>query len=336
MCAHYVLSIRDSMRKMIGRELVLRYYTELWNRWDLGAAQEILSLDFRFRGSLGQVTRGVGPFLEYVGTVRRAFPDFFNAVEDVIERPGKVVARLTYTGTHRGLLFGIPPTQKSISYAGVAIFRTGRGRLTEGWVVADRLMLLEQLLGPTFWHKAAASLPAREPLEVPGAATPGAEPLEVRAASESDLEWCAGLMVRSEPWITLKRSRDEAHRILTAPSKECYLACRAEARVGFVLLDMGGGLPGYIQSVCVVPELRQRGLGTRLIRFAEERILRDAHNVFMCVSSFNGAAQRLYERLGYERVGDLRNYMIRGASEILLRKTSGPLKDPSGEPASRK
>lgn len=323
------------MNRGIGRALVLRYYTELWNRWDLDVAKQILSPGFRFRGSLGQVTRGIGPFLQYVGAVRRAFPDFRNTVEEVIERPSTVVARLTYTGTHRGLLFGIPPTQRSISYPGTAIFRAGRGRLTGAWVVADRLTLLEHLLGPSFWHEAGAS-PARAPAQVPAATTPGDGLLEVRAANESDLEWCADLMLRSEPWITLKRSRDEADRIFATPAKECYLAWHAETRVGFVLLDMGGGLPGYIQSVCVVPELRRRGIGTRLIRFAEERILGDAHNVFMCVSSFNGAAQRLYERLGYERVGDLRDYVIRGASEILLRKSRGPLEDPSGEPASRK
>ena len=178
----------DSMKERTGRELVLCDYAELWNRWEVAVAQEILSPDFRFRGSLGQETRGVEAFLEYVSAVRRAFPDLFNAVEDVIEGPGAVVARLTYTGTHSGQLFGIPPTQKSISYPGVAIFRTGGGRLTEGRVVADRLILLEQLLAPNFWHKAEAGLPAREPARVPRAATPGDELLEVRAANESDLE----------------------------------------------------------------------------------------------------------------------------------------------------
>ncbi len=86
-------------------------------------------------------------------------------------------------------------------------------------------------------------------------------------------------MVRSEPWVTLKPSRDEAHRIFATPTKECYVAWHAEARVGFLVLDMGGSLPGYIQSVCVVAELRGRGIGTRLIRFAEGRILGDANNV---------------------------------------------------------
>jgi len=60
------------------------------------------------------------------------------------------------------------------------------------------------------------------------------------------------------------------------------------------------------------------------VEWAEARIFRDSPNVFMCVSSFNANAFRLYQRLGYEVVGELRDYLVRGHSEILLRKTRGP------------
>jgi ribosomal protein S18 acetylase RimI-like enzyme len=45
----------------------------------------------------------------------------------------------------------------------------------------------------------------------------------------------------------------------------------------------------------------------------------------MCVPSFNQDARRLYERLGYHVVGELTDYIMQGYSEILLRKTLGPL-----------
>ena len=93
---------------------------------------------------------------------------------------------------------------------------------------------------------------------------------------------------------------------------------------GFLILCVTGAFVGYIQTVCVRPDLRGRGLGTRLVRFAEERILREFHNVFMCVSSFNTEAKRLYLGLGYEVVGELKDYIVAGHSEILLRKTTGP------------
>jgi hypothetical protein len=49
-----------------------------------------------------------------------------------------VVARLTYTGTHRGALFGIQPTSKKVIYAGVAIFRISGCCVSEGWVLGDQ------------------------------------------------------------------------------------------------------------------------------------------------------------------------------------------------------
>jgi len=82
---------------------------------------------------------------------------------------------------------------------------------------------------------------------------------------------------------------------------------------------------GYIQTVCIFPEWRNSGIGTTLIAFAEERIFQDTPNAFMCVSSFNQNAQRLYERLGYRVVGELKDYIVPGHSEILLRKTIAPL-----------
>jgi len=45
----------------------------------------------------------------------------------------------------------------------------------------------------------------------------------------------------------------------------------------------------------------------------------------MCVSDFNTGARRLYERLGYRLVGELTDYIVAGRSELLLRKTGGPL-----------
>jgi ribosomal protein S18 acetylase RimI-like enzyme len=61
--------------------------------------------------------------------------------------------------------------------------------------------------------------------------------------------------------------------------------------------------------------------------YAERRIFRHAPNVFITVSSFNSGAQRLYDRLGYDVVGELEDFIIPGHSELLLRKTIGPLSE---------
>ena len=87
-------------------------YEELWNQLRLELVDEILAPDVTFRGSLRISTQGIDGFKQYVNTVRAAFPDFQNSVEELIAEADKVVARLTYSGTHRGELFGIPPTKR--------------------------------------------------------------------------------------------------------------------------------------------------------------------------------------------------------------------------------
>ena len=59
--------------------------------------------------------------------------------------------------------------------------------------------------------------------------------------------------------------------------------------------------------------------------FAETRIFSRHPNVFLCVSAFNAGARRLYERLGYATVGELTDFLAAGQSEILLRKSLGPI-----------
>ena len=142
-----------------------------------------------------------------------------------------------------------------------------------------------------------------------------------------EAEACARVMASSEPWVSLKRDFDESLATLTDPSKEIYITTIDDALAGFIILDMKGAFVGYIKTVCVFPEWRSRGLGTRLIAFAEERIFRESPNVFMCVSSFNDKAFDLYQRLGYEKTGELKDFIVPGHSEFILRKTIGPLRD---------
>jgi hypothetical protein len=41
-------------------------------------------------------------------------------------------------------------------------------------------------------------------------------------------------------------------------------------------------------------------------------MLREASNVFIMVSSFNDGTKRLYERRGFEVVGELRDFIVAG------------------------
>jgi len=150
--------------------------------------------------------------------------------------------------------------------------------------------------------------------------------LDVRPLSgQEDAEWCARTMSTSEPWITLHRSYDESLAIIRHPEREVWIASRAGLRAGFLILNLKGAFVGYVQTICMAEDARGLGLGSELLAFAEQRIFRDFKNVFLCVSSFNPRARALYERLGYETIGVLRDYVVAGHDEILMRKTRGPL-----------
>lgn len=148
---------------------------------------------------------------------------------------------------------------------------------------------------------------------------------EIRHGDEAHR--CARFMSNSEPWLTLNRPYENSLKIFSDPSKEVHVAIAGENLAGFIVLQMIGAFVGYIQSIAVLPDWRNRGIGYRLMRFAEERVFAETPNVFICVSSFNQSAQAFYKRLGYGVVGELKDYIISGHSEILLRKTMGPLND---------
>ena len=127
------------------KDLVRRYYEVLWNRWDFNLTDELIAESVIFRGSLGISVERREDFKEYMRTVRAAFPDFHNRIEELIAENDRVVTRLTYTGTHQGEVLGIAPTGRQVSYAGVALFRIVDNRIAEGWVLGDVHGLVQQL-----------------------------------------------------------------------------------------------------------------------------------------------------------------------------------------------
>ena len=58
------------------KQIIRRYYHELWNKWNLALANELIASDVSFRGSLAVEVQGLEGFKSYVNMVRAAFPRF--------------------------------------------------------------------------------------------------------------------------------------------------------------------------------------------------------------------------------------------------------------------
>jgi len=147
-----------------------------------------------------------------------------------------------------------------------------------------------------------------------------------RVTSDDDARAAADIMASTDPWLTYGRTRENTFVTVSNPQAESYAAVTGGGEiVGVVVIALRVPLiSGYICGLAVKPAHRNRGIGAALLRHAEGRIFRESPNVFLCVTSFNTAAQRFYARLGYQKIGEITDFAIPGAHEHLLRKTLGP------------
>lgn len=165
-------------------------------------------------------------------------------------------------------------------------------------------------------------------------------PVSIRHLREGDLTACARIIATDPLWrryhITLPRARRTLRQVLAAfrrgrsaahETGEFAVAHIRGGVVGFIWFRLNGTFhhSGYIRWVGVASRARGRGVGRRLMAYAERKIFKAGPNVFLMVSEFNRPAQAFYRRLGYTEVGAVPNYVVRGITERLYRKTRGPI-----------
>jgi ribosomal protein S18 acetylase RimI-like enzyme len=67
---------------------------------------------------------------------------------------------------------------------------------------------------------------------------------------------------------------------------------------------------GEVAKMLVHPNARRRGLGGELMRSAEDLARADGKTLLVLDTATGSAAERLYERLGWKRVGIIPNYAL--------------------------
>ncbi len=74
-----------------------------------------------------------------------AFPDGELTLNEWAEDGDRCAVVWTYSGTHEGELFGIPPTGKRFSASGMNLERVNEGKIVEHWSVFDQMSAFRQL-----------------------------------------------------------------------------------------------------------------------------------------------------------------------------------------------
>jgi steroid delta-isomerase-like uncharacterized protein len=281
---------RTHQRRYLGspaqnKALVRQYYEAMWNRWDFTLADALIDEDVAFRGSLGIAVQGRAGFVDYMRAVHRAFPDFHNAVEELIAEGDRVVARLTYTGTHQGALLGIGATGRRATYAGVAIFRIAGGRVAEGWVLGDLHGLLRQL-------------GAREPEAAPAAALPSTGPC-IRDGRPEDVESLLALWRQAGTTVSVTDTSADLHRAIT-DSPAIVLVAEQEGQLIGSVIGSFDGWRGDVYRLAVHPGFRRQGIARNLVAELERRLARQgARRVTALVLKEQAQAMGFWRAVGY-------------------------------------
>jgi steroid delta-isomerase-like uncharacterized protein len=125
---------------------IVRQFFELLDRHDTDRIGQLLvsSTNYYFHiGGMPSVD-----WNEHKGIltgVNNAFPDLHHEIVDMVAERNKVAVRLNVTGTHKGEFQGIPPTGKKLSLYEMGFITIIDGKITEGWISADTMGLLQQL-----------------------------------------------------------------------------------------------------------------------------------------------------------------------------------------------
>jgi steroid delta-isomerase-like uncharacterized protein len=121
----------------IAAQLVRRFYHVVWNHADEAVARELLHPDFNFRGSLGPELKGPEAFIGYMRSIHAALGGYECTIVDLLVEGSRAAARMTFSGTHRAVLFGVPATGQRITWSAAAFFETDGRYITRLWVLGD-------------------------------------------------------------------------------------------------------------------------------------------------------------------------------------------------------
>jgi predicted ester cyclase len=84
-------------------------------------------------------------FKQVMSELYDAFPDIHWTLDDMVVEGDKAVVRYTFTGTHKGTIMGIPPTNRKVTMWWIGIDRVAGGKFVEGWARCDTLGFMQQL-----------------------------------------------------------------------------------------------------------------------------------------------------------------------------------------------
>jgi steroid delta-isomerase-like uncharacterized protein len=127
------------------KALTQRFYTEVFNKGDLDALDELVDDGFVEHEEFPDIPPGKEGLKVFVTTTRTAFPDLRFDVEAMVTEGDEVWVHGVMRGTHQGEFLGIPATNRKIEVATIDRIRIRNDKAVEHWGVTDTLTMMQQL-----------------------------------------------------------------------------------------------------------------------------------------------------------------------------------------------
>lgn len=150
--------------------------------------------------------------------------------------------------------------------------------------------------------------------------------IKVVKGSISYLNDCEDALVNSELGKRYFPSEGSARKLLEEGfnKDDIFVAIDNDGNCkGFVWVALNGmfHLYPYIHIIAVKSENRSQGIGRILLKFVEDKYFEKYSKLFLVVADFNLDAKSLYERLGYNTIGDIPNLYRQGITETLMMRS---------------
>jgi predicted ester cyclase len=115
------------------KKFIMSYYTEMVDS-GIEVGEEVV----RKYTDNATYIRGVLAF-------RNAFPNYEIFVEDITAEGDFVITHGIFKGTHKGEIFGIPATFRTVQYPMMVKYHIVNNKILDAWPMYDQMSLFEQL-----------------------------------------------------------------------------------------------------------------------------------------------------------------------------------------------
>jgi len=153
---------------------------------------------------------------------------------------------------------------------------------------------------------------------------PHPTPTVIEALSAGDLATAAELVVAHSnfaPYHLTQPALERRFQQALQAGDSLWLV-RVDGRATGVAWLVGEGAfarSPYLRLIAVASGAEGRGVGSSLMEVVEGAAFDVAADLFLLVTSSNVAAQRFYQRRGFQAIGTLHDYVVPGVDEVLMR-----------------